>query len=63
MADMLDEDKDIREVTCQCGWRCRGTLDQVVEQVQAHGREAHGVEATREEILEIAYPVTTVDGS
>jgi predicted small metal-binding protein len=47
----------MQEVTCQCGWRCRGTQDEVVAQVQAHGREAHGVDTTREEILAIARPV------
>jgi predicted small metal-binding protein len=44
----------LHEVTCQCGWRCRGTIDEVVDQVQQHGREAHGSEATREEIIELA---------
>jgi predicted small metal-binding protein len=47
----------LREVTCQCGWQCRGTLEEVVAQVQAHGREVHGIESTREEILAIAHPV------
>jgi predicted small metal-binding protein len=41
-----------------CGWQCRGTEDEVVTQVQAHGREAHGTESTREEILAIAVEVT-----
>jgi predicted small metal-binding protein len=47
----------MKEVTCLCGWQCRGTDDEVVEQVMAHGREAHGVESTREEILAIAVDV------
>jgi len=47
----------MKEVTCLCGWQCRGTEDEVVEQVIAHGREAHGVESTREEILAIAVDV------
>jgi predicted small metal-binding protein len=47
----------VKEVTCLCGWRCRGTDDEVVEQVIAHGREAHGVESRREEILAIAVEV------
>ena len=41
-----------------CGWQCRGTEDEVVAQVLAHGREAHGTESTREEILAIAVEVT-----
>jgi len=47
----------MKEVTCLCGWQCRGTEDEVVEQVQAHGREAHGIESTREEVLAIAIDV------
>jgi predicted small metal-binding protein len=47
----------MQEVTCQCGWQCRGTWDEVVAQVQAHGREAHGVETTAEEIRAIARSV------
>lgn len=37
-----------------CGWQCRGTEDEVIAQVQAHGVEVHGVAATREEILALA---------
>lgn len=29
-----------------CGWQC-GADDEVVAQVWAHGREAHGIESTR----------------
>lgn len=41
-----------------CGWQCRGTDEEVVRLVQAHGREAHGTESTREEILAIAVEVS-----
>jgi len=47
----------MKEVTCLCGWQCRGTEDEVVEQVIAHGRDVHGVESTRDEILAIAVDV------
>ncbi len=40
-----------------CGWQCRGTEDEVIDQVQAHGTEVHGVAATREEILALAVAV------
>jgi predicted small metal-binding protein len=50
----------LKEVTCMCGWRCRGTEDEVVEQVIAHGREAHQLETTREEVLALA--VDAIDG-
>ena len=41
------------EVTCRCGWRCRGTEDDVIAQVQAHGRATHGIETTAEEVRAI----------
>ena len=47
----------MKEVTCICGWRIRGTEDEIVDQVIAHGREAHGVDSTREEVLALAYDV------
>jgi predicted small metal-binding protein len=47
----------LMEVTCRCGWRCRGTEDEVIEQVQAHGRTAHGVETTADEVRAIWRPV------
>lgn len=53
----LPEGVIVKEVTCMCGWQCRGTDDEVVAQVQAHGRDAHGTESTREEILAIAVEV------
>jgi len=53
----VPEEVRVKEVTCMCGWQCRGTEDEVVTQVQQHGREAHGAEATREEILALAVDV------
>lgn len=47
----------MKEVTCLCGWQCRGTDDEIVEQVITHGREVHGIESSREEILAIAVEV------
>ena len=47
----------LKEVTCMCGWQCRGTEDEVIDQVQTHGVEVHGVAATREEILALAVDV------
>jgi predicted small metal-binding protein len=47
----------MKEVTCVCGWRIRGTEDEIVEQVIAHGREAHGIESTRAEVLALATDV------
>jgi predicted small metal-binding protein len=47
----------MKEVTCLCGWRVRGTEDEIVSQVQAHGREAHGIDSTRDEVLALAVDV------
>jgi predicted small metal-binding protein len=41
------------EVTCRCGWTCRGTEDEVIAQVQDHGRTAHGSETTPDEVRAI----------
>jgi predicted small metal-binding protein len=41
------------EVTCRCGWRCRGTEDEVIRQVQEHGRSAHQVETSPDEVRAI----------
>ena len=41
------------EVTCRCGWRCRGTEDEVIAMVQEHGRTAHGIETTADEVRAI----------
>jgi len=51
----------MKEVTCLCGWQVRGTIDEVVEQVMRHGREVHGLESSRDEILALAVdvPVTS----
>jgi predicted small metal-binding protein len=47
----------MKEVTCQCGWQTRGTEEEVVAAVQEHGRTAHGIETTREQVLAIAKEV------
>ena len=39
------------QVTCQCGWRTRGTRDQVVAAVQEHGRTAHGLALTDDQVM------------
>ena len=44
------------QVTCQCGWRVKGTKDVVVEAVQAHGRAEHNTELTEEQVMSQAVP-------
>lgn len=50
------------EVTCMCGFVARGSDDDVVDQIQAHGLADHGSKSSRETILEMAVPVE-LDGA
>jgi predicted small metal-binding protein len=38
------------EVTCRCGWVTRGTKQEVIASVQAHGRTAHQQELTASDV-------------
>ena len=42
---------------CDCGWAARGSEEVLVAKIQAHAREAHGLEVTREQALAQARPV------
>jgi predicted small metal-binding protein len=41
----------LKQVTCECGWTAKGTEDELVPQIQKHGREVHGIEVTREQAV------------
>ena len=41
-------------VRCDCGFEARGTEQQLVPLVQKHGREAHNMKVTREQVLAMA---------
>ena len=43
-------------VTCECGFEARGTEDDVVAITQEHGRVAHNMDVTREQVLAMAKP-------
>ena len=43
-------------VRCECRFEARGTEEELVPVVQRHGREAHNMEATREQVLAMARP-------
>ena len=43
-------------VRCDCGWSARGPEDELVPRIQAHARDAHGLEVTREQALEQTRP-------
>jgi hypothetical protein len=51
----------MKEVTCVCGWQIRGTEDEVIAGVQAHGREVHQIETTADEVRAIWHPVPDGD--
>ena len=44
------------EVTCFCGFQARGTEDEVVEQILAHGAN-HGQTSSRETVLAMTEPL------
>jgi predicted small metal-binding protein len=42
---------------CDCGWSAQGPEDELIERIQAHARDTHGLEVTPEEALAQARPV------
>jgi predicted small metal-binding protein len=46
-----------KTVKCPCGWSFTSeTDDELVREVQKHGREVHNMEASRDEVLAMAQP-------
>jgi len=45
------------QVTCECGWRTSGTREEVVANIQEHGRTTHHRELTSDEVMAIAVPL------
>lgn len=43
-------------VRCECGFEARGQAAELVPVVQKHGRDAHNMEATPEQVLAMARP-------
>jgi predicted small metal-binding protein len=41
----------IKEVQCECGFYARGTEDDLVPVVQAHGKAKHGMEITADQVI------------
>jgi hypothetical protein len=48
----------IKQILCDCGWSVRGTDEEIVAAAQQHGREAHEMAPTAEQVLAVATPVT-----
>jgi len=51
-----DDDRGELVVKCECGFESRGTEAELVPAVQKHGREAHNMDATPEQVLAMARP-------
>jgi predicted small metal-binding protein len=45
-------------VRCECGFEARGEEAELVPAVQRHGREAHDMDVTREQVLAMARPAS-----
>jgi len=41
----------IKEVQCECGFYARGTEEQLIPVVQAHGKVTHGMDVTTEQVI------------
>jgi predicted small metal-binding protein len=54
----MTSDSNCRElvVKCECGFEARGEEAELVRQVQKHGREAHNMDATPDQVLAMARP-------
>ena len=46
-----------QEIACDCGWRARGTAEELIAEAQDHGRQAHDMVPTPEQVLATAKPV------
>ena len=47
----------IKQIVCDCGWSARGTEEELIVAAQAHGRDAHDMVPTREQVLAVATPL------
>lgn len=54
MSESESRDGGTLVARCDCGFEVRGTADEVVEGMQAHARNVHNMNATREQVLERA---------
>ena len=55
----MDEDARAVElvVRCDCGFEARGSEAELIPAVQKHGKEAHNMQVTPEQVLAMARPV------
>jgi hypothetical protein len=50
-------------VTCACGFEVRGRPEDLIPVVRQHGIDVHNMEVTDEQVLAMARPAGTADGS
>ena len=46
-----------KRVSCECGWSAEGEDAELITAVREHGRTAHGMDVTDEQVLAMAEPV------
>jgi len=46
------------QVTCPCGWRARGTKDEVIQAVREHALREHETAITEQQAAERATPIS-----
>jgi predicted small metal-binding protein len=50
-----------KQIVCDCGWSAKGTDEELIAACQEHGRDAHGLVPTAEQVLAVATPVDEVE--
>jgi predicted small metal-binding protein len=50
-----------KKIVCDCGWTATGTDGELVAAAQEHGRQAHDLVPTAEQVLAVAKPVADDD--
>jgi hypothetical protein len=48
-------------IECDCGWRFEGSEDELIKACRAHGRDAHDMDLSDEQILAVARPADIDD--
>jgi predicted small metal-binding protein len=51
----------LKKIVCDCGWTATGTDEELIAAAQEHGREAHDLVPTAEQVLAVAKPVAEDD--
>jgi predicted small metal-binding protein len=51
----------LKKIVCDCGWTATGTDEELIAAAQEHGREAHDLVPTAEQVLAVAKPVADDD--